>query len=414
MSSNYPKLRLVQTQWIDSGGQPALLLQDRLAAGARAVVVPKLLAPMLALCDGTRDAAGIRASLELWTGVRLDMATVEAALAQLDNALLLDNERYDAAYRQALESYRGFPFRPPALAGGSYPADRAELAALLDGYLASAYSGDGHYVPSRRLRGVICPHIDYERGGKVYARVWDRAREAVAGADLFIILGTDHSGGSAELTLTRQSFQTPFGVLRTDLDAVDAVAEAMGEDAAFGAELNHTVEHSIELAAIWLHHLIGARDVRIVPVLCGSFHPFTEGHGRPADDERWAAAAAALRQIASRDRTLVIAAADLTHVGPAFGDPNPIGVTEKAALSAFDTEMLAAVSRGDGEGFLDLLIREQDRYKVCGLPPIYLMMSILGEVSGEVVTYDQCPAPGESVVSVTGTLLYEGVTASRG
>src|SRR5450756_1779569 len=85
MSSNYPKLRLVQTQWIDSGGQPALL-QDRLAAGARAVVVPKLLAPMLALCDGTRDAAGIRASLELWTGVRLDMATVEAALAQLDNA----------------------------------------------------------------------------------------------------------------------------------------------------------------------------------------------------------------------------------------------------------------------------------------------------------------------------------------
>ena len=407
MNNDYPKLRLVQTQWIDNGGRPALLLQDRLALGARAVVVPRLLAPMLALCDGTRDVAGICAGMELRTGVRLDTATVEAALAQLDSALLLENERYRAAYRQALESYRALPFRPPALAGTSYPAGRAELAAMLDDYLVSAHGSDGRQAPSRRLRGVICPHIDYERGGEVYARVWDRAREAVAESDLFIILGTDHAGGPAELTLTRQSFQTPFGLLRTDVDAVDALAAVMGEEAAFAAELNHTVEHSVELAAIWLHHLVGPRNVRIVPVLCGSFHPFTEGDGRPAGDERWAGAAAVLRQLANRDRTLVIAAADLAHVGPSFGDPGPIGMAEKAALSAFDTEMLTSVSRGDGEGFLDLLIREQDRYRVCGLPPIYLAMSILGEVSGEVVTYDQCPAPSESVVSVTGVLLYE-------
>jgi MEMO1 family protein len=407
MSNKKPKLRLLESHWIDNGGQPALLLQDRLGLGARAVVVPRPLAPMLALCDGTRDVAGIRAALELWTGVRLDSATVEAALAQLDNALLLDNERYAAAYRQALESYRELPSRPSALAGSSYPVDRAELAALLDGYLSTAHREDGHLTPSRPLRGIICPHIDYERGGEVYAQVWDRAREAVAEADLFVILGTDHAGGPAELTLTRQSFGTPFGLLRTDVEAVDTVVEAMGERAAFASELNHTVEHSIELAAIWLHHLVGARDVRIVPVLCGSFHPFTEGRGRPGDDKTWAAAAGALQEIASRGRTLVIAAADLAHIGPAFGDPNPVGTIEKATLSGFDTEMLATVARGDTEGFLDLLIREQDRYRVCGLPPIYLAMSMMGSVTGEVVAYSQCPAPGESVVSVTGALLYE-------
>ena len=407
MINSYPKLRLVQTQWIDNGGKPALLLQDRLALGARAVVVPRLLAPILALCDGTRDAAGIRDGFERWTGVQLDAATVDAALEQLDSALLLENERYYAAYSRALEKYRGLPFRLPALAGGSYPADPAELAAVLDGYLASVDGIDGSRAPAGRIRGMICPHIDYERGGEVYARIWERARAAVAESDLFIILGTDHAGGPAELTLTRQNFQTPFGLLKTDVNAVDAVAEAMGEKAAFAAELNHTVEHSIELAAIWLHHLVGMRDVRIVPVLCGSFHPFTEGHGRPLDIEPWAAAAAALREIASRDRTLVIAAADLAHVGPNFGDPDPIGMAEKAALSTFDMEMLTTVSRGDGEAFLDLLVREQDRYKVCGLPPIYLAMSILGKVAGEVVTYDQCPAPNESVVSVTGALLYE-------
>lgn len=407
MIDRFPKLRPVQTQWIDNGGQPALLLQDRLALGPHAVAVPRPLAPLLALCDGTRDAAGIRAAMELWTGVAIDTATVEAALAQLDTALLLDNERFAAAYRRSLDSYRTSPFRPPALAGTSYPADQSGLAAQLEGYLRTARGNDGQSAPARRIRGLVCPHIDYERGGAVYARVWDRARDALSTARLIIILGTDHAGGPAALTLTRQGYQTPLGLLRTDVDAVESVASAMGEEAAFAAELNHSVEHSVELAAVWIRHMVGARDLKILPVLCGSFQPFTEGNGRPADDEKWAAGAEALRQIARRDDVLVVAAADLAHVGPAFGDPAPIGTAEKGTLSAFDSEMLATVARGGGEEFLDLLVREEDRYRVCGLPPIYLAMSILGSVTGEIVTYAQCPAPGESVVSVTGMLLYE-------
>ena len=403
----HPKLRLVQSQWIDRGdGQPALLLQDRLGLSGHAVVVPEALAPMLALCDGTRNPAGIRTALELRTGLQLDLPTVEAALAQLDNALLLDNERYTSAYRAVLEGYRTAPARSAALAGGSYPEDPAELSALLDGFLAGIAGTDGHETGTKRLRGIVCPHIDYDRGGPTYARLWDRVRGDLADADLFIIVGTDHSGGPAEVTLTRQSFQTPLGILRTDVDAVDAVATAVGE-AAYASELNHLAEHSIELAAVWLHHLIGAREARILPVLCGSFHPFTQRNGRPDDVRSWTAAASALREIAQRERTLVIAAADLSHVGPAFGDPEPMDPRKKAVLSTFDMEMLETVSRGDREAFLDLLVRESDRYNVCGLPPIYLTLTMLGEVRGEVVDYAQCPAPNRSVVSIAGMLLRE-------
>ena len=405
-STPYPKLRALETQWVEQRGQPALLLQDRLAIGARSVVVPKLLVPLLALCDGTRSPAGLRAALELRTGLRLDLATVERVLSQLDEALLLDNERFAEGYRRALESYRSAPFRMPALAGSSYPAEATELAALLDRYLAEAIERrDGALPASTSLRGMICPHIDYERGGPIYARVWDMARDAAANADLFVVLGTDHGGGAAELTLTRQSFQTPLGLLDTDVEAVEMVAEAMGPDAAFASELNHRAEHSLELAVVWLRHLVGTRAVRILPILCGSFHSFTEGAGRPSEDERWQAAAQVLRSIVRRDRTMVIAAADLAHMGPAFGDPLPLGPAERAALSSADGRMLETICRGDADGFLDLLVAEGDRRKVCGLPPIYLMLQILGETRGEVVDYAICPAPGGSVVSVAGVLL---------
>lgn len=401
-------MRALEMQWIERSGQPALLLQDRLAIGARGVVVPQLLVPLLALCDGARDLDTLRSAYQLRTGIPLDPAVVEKVFAHLDEALMLDNDRFAQAYRRALEVYRDSPFRPAALAGGSYPAEAPELAALLEEYLAEAAAlRDGQLPPTGSVQGVICPHIDYDRGGLVYAQLWDRARDAVAEADLFLILGTDHAGGPGALTLTRQSYHTPFGLLPTDIEAVEVVAEAMGTEAAYALELNHKVEHSVELAAVWLRYLAGERDVKTVPVLCGSFHPYTQGESRPTEDARWRAGAEALRRIARRDRTLVVAAADLAHMGPAFGDPQPMGAVERASLSVSDAEMLAAVCLGDAEGFLDLLTGERDRRKVCGLPPIYLMLKLLGQVVGEKVAYSICPAPGESVVSVTGVLLSE-------
>lgn len=402
---SHPRLRSLEVQWIDHGGRPALLLQDRLRIGARAVVVPQLLAPLLALCDGSRDIPSLRAAMELHTGIRLDMATMERFVSQLDGALLLEGERFAEAHREALESYRASCCRPAILAGGSYPADAAAMAAALERWIEDAAIPPDGQPPFSRLRGIVCPHIDYERGGEIYGRVWGRARDAVAEADLFVLLGTDHAGGPGELTLTRQSYQTPFGILETDVEAVDQVAQAIGPEAAFRSELNHRVEHSIELAAVWLHHLSGGRKVRVLPVLCGSFHPFTQGYGRPMEDERWQAATSALGRIAGSERALVVAAADLAHVGPAFGDAAPVGTLEQARLGSFDTEVLATISRGDAEAFLDLLVREGDRYRVCGLPPIYLALRIMGPVRGEVVGYRQCPAPGDSVVSVAGLLL---------
>jgi len=392
----------VDARPIVHGGRPCILLRDPLQLTDKTLILPQALGPALALCDGTRDLSGISAALLVRFAVRVSPGTLEQLLQALDEMLLLDNERFAQAQVQALVAYHGAPFRPPTGAGQSYPADPAELRQLLQGYLDAADDVQPDPLPGR---GLISPHIDYARGGSVYARVWKRAAQAVQAADLAIILGTDHYSESNLLTLTRQSYATPFGVLPTPPDLVEALAQAMGAEAAFAGELHHRGEHSIELAAVWLHYVRQERPCALLPILCGSFERFVRGQENPERDPQLNALVDVLRQTVAERRTVVIAAADLAHVGPAFGGA-PLGWMERAQLQAADDELLAHIGSGDAPGFFAALRRDGDRRNVCGLPPIYLALRILQPVSGESIAYQRCPADqqGTSFVSVCGVV----------
>jgi AmmeMemoRadiSam system protein B len=106
----------------------------------------------------------------------------------------------------------------PALAGAGYPADAQGLWNLLQEYLESSDTAEDGDIDWSRPVGLLSPHIDYGRGGAVYAHAWKRAAQAVREAELVILLGTDHYGLDL-FTLTRQSYATPYGVLPTDTSA---------------------------------------------------------------------------------------------------------------------------------------------------------------------------------------------------
>lgn len=406
-----PKLRPVETRWITQNGQPMLLLRDPLRLTENILLLPPAAGMVLSLLDGQRDLGAIRAAFQLRTGMPLSYSALERLLAQLDEALLLDSPRYHTALEAALAEYRAAPYRPPAIAGQSYPADPAELEALLETYLEQASASGLAATPDASWRGVVSPHIDYLRGWPVYARTWQAASAAVAEAETVVIFGTDHAGSPGSLTPTRQRYATPWGALETDTAAVQALAEALGEERAFAEELHHRHEHSIELALVWLHFWLRRAgrdgDCRIVPVLCGSFQPYTQGERCAAQEPAFERAVAALREATAGRRTLVVAAADLCHVGPEFGDTEPLGPVEKILLKQHDMAVLETICHGDADAFLAPLADEQDRRRVCGLPPIYMTLRLLGTSRGEVIAYDQCPADAQngSVVSIAGVLL---------
>jgi hypothetical protein len=230
--------------------------------------------------------------------------------------------------------------------------------------------------------------------------------EAACQAELVIIFGTDHQGSEGRLTCTRQSYATPWGILPTDIQVVEALAGALGKDAVYAEELHHRGEHSIELAAVWLHFIRGGESVPLVPILCGHFGTFVEGEADPADYGPFAATVEVLRKVMAEQRTLVVAAADLAHVGPAFGASHGLDFVAKAQLKNADERLLAAVYAGDAVGFFEQLRVEGDRRNVCGLPPIYLTLRLLGETQGEPAGYALCPADpqGMSYVTIAGVV----------
>jgi hypothetical protein len=237
--------------------------------------------------------------------------------------------------------------------------------------------------------------------------VWRAAAQAAQQADLVILFGTDHQGSDGTLTLTRQSYATPWGVLPTDGEVVSVLARALGDDQAFAEELYHRSEHSIELAAVWLHFIRGGAPVPLVPILCGHFGVFVEGRADPASYRPFAVAVDVLREVMASRQTLVVAAADLAHVGPAFGDAHSVDFIARAQLRNADDRLLETIYAGDAAAFLEQLRREGNQRHVCGLPPIYLALRLLGEARGEPAGYDVCPADpqGTSVVTIAGAIL---------
>lgn len=403
-----PKLRELEVNVVNEAGQQGILLRDPLTLSERAIFLPMALAPLLELCDGTRDEAGLRASLAVRAGVQIGPTTLEQVLAQLDEALLLDNDRFAEAYASALSEFRTATYRRPVLAGRGYPSDPESLEETLRSYDAEA-SGAGQASSAAgggQARGLISPHIDYQRGGPVYAGVWQRAKEEIKDLELAMILGTDHIG-NAKLTLTHQRYATPWGVLPTAKDVVDEVARAVGAETVFAKELHHRGEHSIELAVVWLHFLLGDSECSLVPILCGGFEAFIEGDTSPGEDAELDACLGVLREVASSHKTMIIAAGDLAHVGPAFGDGYGVDIVQKARLKAADEDSLELICAGDEEGFLEQVRAEGDRRRICGLPPIYLALRLLGDTEGTLTGYAQCPADqqGTSFVSICGVLL---------
>jgi AmmeMemoRadiSam system protein B len=405
-----PKLRQIEAHPIQHQGEQMILLRDPLHLTDAQLAIPRPLAPLLGLMDGTRDEAALEAALQIRAGVRLAPGLMSNLLTDLDAALLLENERFARAKAEALRSYREVPFRPMTTDGAGFSSEadlaRAQLQDFLDKLPPSQPPAD-EVTARGPVRGLVSPHIDYQRGGPVYAEVWRAATPAAREADLVIMFGTDHQGSAGVLTLTRQSYGTPWGVLPTDGHVVDALAKVLGEDAVFAEELHHRTEHSIELAAVWLHFVRGGEPVPMVPILCGHFGAFVEGVHDPADYEPFDNAMRVLVDVMASRRTLVVAAADLAHMGPAFGDLYGLDYIRQAQLRRADDRLLETVYVGDAVAFFKELRDEGDRRHVCGLPPIYLTLRLLGETSGEPAGYALCPADqqGMSFVTIAGVIL---------
>lgn len=392
----FPKLRGVTIQPHRQNGHEYYLLQDRLELSEHSLLVPRELAPILALCDGSQeDAHALAATLTQRYGYQIDFEIVQELLQAMDELALLENDHSAIRLREASETYRAQPFRPPISAGLSYPEQPEELSAYLDRLLDEVNDSP---LPNLHGQGIFSPHIDYARGGPIYAKTWKQAREMVLAADLVLLVGTDHYGDDP-FTLTHQHYATPYGVLPTATPLVDALADALGEGA-FAGELRHRREHSLELVAVWLHHMRGGAPCELLPVLTGSFSQYyTNGRG-PDSDSQVQRFLEVIREETQGRNLLILASGDMAHVGSAFGG-DPLDTVGRAEIAQADSELMDHLQAGDSRAFFSAIKRVQNRHNVCGVTPFYLGMELLGQLPGQITGYASCPADNQNASAVT-------------
>ena len=68
---------------------------------------------------------------------------------------------------------------------------------------------------------------------------------------------------------------------------------------------------------------------------------------------------------------------------------------------------MATAVAGDAGEWYQRIAAVQDRNRICGFAPTYLLLRYLGDNDGRVIAYEQCPADMEdnSLVSICGLLL---------
>ena len=327
----------------------------------------------------------------------------------MDEALFLDSEKYKD-YKTGLE--RGFlesGVRSSSHAGLSYPDSGEELKDWFQSFFNQAEQSSRHETADGKLKGLISPHIDYSRGGKSYALAYRELARDLA-ADTYFIFGTSHYAQvDNPFILTKKGFETPLGIAETDTDIVETLENSCHWNTLDG-EIYHRTEHSIEFQVAFLQYLLnGQREFKIVPILCNSFYKLVEQGKSPSEDERISLFLERICDIITGlgERAFIVAGADMAHVGPKFGDRGAVDENTLSLIKKKDLHSLSHCEVPDAEGFYRSIEYEKDWRKICGLSPIYALLSALSGCSGKILDYDQALEPDTgSVVSFASAAFY--------
>jgi AmmeMemoRadiSam system protein B len=406
-ASSRPRLRPVETIIVpDRRFGRALVLRDTQGIATAHAVLPAAFVPIVARFTGhaTCDAIAREVTVEAREDVPVELVVKIAT--DLEEALLCDGAPFKKARAAVERAFGEAAVRPASHAGGAYHAEPAKLARYIehDCFGAAKKNGAGARAGSgpSRLVALVAPHIDPWRGARCYGEAYGVLAAALPpDVDTFVLFGTSHAPMHEPFALCRKAFDTPFGPVEADLDAIDRIANACDFDP-YADQLNHKREHSLEFQVVFLRHLLGTRRARIVPVLAGLGEQQSTGvsPSKAAAVERFLDVVA---RVVDDRRAVVVAGADLAHVGPRFGDPHALGEEERRALAATDRESLARAVRGDAEAFWEHVSSDLDTRRVCGLAPIYALLRTVGaaaRATGRVGHYEQTVDPDEgSIVS---------------
>ena len=114
-----------------------------------------------------------------------------------------------------------------------------------------------------------------------------------------------------------------------------------------------------------------------------------------------------LSKLIRRDggETIIIAGADLSHVGPRFCDECDLQDTFLAEVGRKDRVTIDAILAGDPARFLETLTSHENSTRICSVGSLYGLMTALPGAKAELLRYhqavDQPSGTGVTCASIT-------------
>jgi len=428
---NQPKLRPVRGFPFQHEGETLLGLADAQQISDRILYTAPAAQMILPHLNGEKDLDTILG--EVGKGLTREM--LETFVCQLDQAGLLEGPVFDELLASVRADYESSDLLPPGASemftkmaiNKSLDRDLGEdvtdeeltehaqesVAKQFDTWIDEALKDAQDPSFDELPHAIIAPHIDYPRGWQSYASVYGRLR-VVDRPDRVIILGTNHFGRGTGVVGCDKGYETPLGACPLDKEALETLRNELGDansDRLLENRYDHEREHSIECQLMWLQHAFGANEqgehIKVLGVLV---HDPTVNNGESYDGNGLAFepfAAALKRTIESLPgRTLVIASADLSHVGPQHGDPKPLAGDDKEIAQArnrvvaHDREMLGHVGKGAADELISAMAWMQNPTRWCSIGCLGAMLKVVDADEIKMIQYTASMDPnGLSMVT---------------
>ena len=382
-----PALRQFQAFPIKKDGQQYIALRDHYALVNETMVVPPNIFAVIQRINGNTPAK--------------DIADVAKAppeqfiklLQKLDNSGLLWGPTSTALENKKIEELNtngSFPIK----ASGTLGKDKEKCKAQLAHWFSQ--TEDPEF--STEVKAIIAPHLDYGRGWPNYASAY-YAWQNTKAPDRVVVLGTNHFGEGDGVVISTIGFNTPIGTCPIDEKIVGAIVDKFGNGITRDL-IDHAAEHSIELQIPWIQQCFGS--VPIVAALIPS--PLMEMLEDDGDNVRTKTDQFIpfLKEILQKfgGKTLVVASADLSHVGQQFGEPRPVDEQRKFDVERHDREMMTKYITNDCEEFISAMKWHNNSTHWCSIGNMSAALNLVEPDEIELIDYRQaCDDKGIALVS---------------
>ncbi len=379
-----PKLRPLEAFPVADGTEPMFALRDPSGLAEQTLTVSEPAMFILMHFDGTNTLDEVADAFETRFGQPVGRESLGEMVAKLGAGLMLEGPEFDAHMRVMVTAYRDGRVRPACY--GDALGTREEVSTLLAEMIPPS---NGTSSPSRNVVGLIAPHLDYPRGWPCYGDAYG----ALHGRPVprrVCVLGTNHFGQGTSVVATSKAFETPLGVTEVDHVFLKRVRDASGYDLC-EHEFDHRREHSVELQVMCLQHVFGVDSFQIVPLLCHD--PTGPAGTKPYDgrgvDLRHFADVLAAAMADDGEDTLLVAGADLSHVGSQFGDRFALDEAFLKSVERRDLDALGRLESSDADGFVKLLADAENPTRMCSAGCMFVVGRVLQGATPKMLRYHQ-------------------------